>query len=178
MAIKEPIRTGGRSARVQQSIHQAVHALLREHAREQLTVPMIALRAGVTPSTLYRRWGDLPALLADVALARFQPDTEPADTGALKSDLQAWLEQYCDEISSAPGRAMIRDFIASDRSGQCATVLRAQLNTILKRARHRGEAVPDVEHLLDRLVSPVVYRVLFSEALPTSEQLAAWVEGL
>ncbi|NWE73817.1 helix-turn-helix transcriptional regulator, partial [Pseudomonas gingeri] len=67
MAIKESIRPGGRSARVQESIHAAVRALLEEQDRSTLTVPQIAARAGVTPSTIYRRWGDLSELLADVA---------------------------------------------------------------------------------------------------------------
>ncbi len=49
MAIKEGIRTGGRSARVQESVHAAVRALLQEQARDSLTVPLIASRAGVTP---------------------------------------------------------------------------------------------------------------------------------
>ena len=73
MAIKENRRTGGRSARVQESIHAAVRALLEERDRADLTVPQIAARAGVTPSTIYRRWGDLSALLADVALERMLP---------------------------------------------------------------------------------------------------------
>ncbi|MET1067347.1 MAG: helix-turn-helix domain-containing protein, partial [Pseudomonas prosekii] len=83
MAIKEGLRPGGRSARVQESIHSAVRDLLEEQDRSTVTVPQIAARAGVTPSTIYRRWGDLSTLLADVALARLQPETEPADTGSL-----------------------------------------------------------------------------------------------
>ena len=74
MAIKESVRPGGRSARVQESIHQAVHGLLEEQDRASLTVPQIAARAGVTPSTIYRRCGDLAALLADVAFARMRPE--------------------------------------------------------------------------------------------------------
>ena len=73
MAIKEGLRPGGRSARVQESIHSAVRALLEEQDRASVTVPQIAARAGVTPSTIYRRWGDLSVLLADVALARMRP---------------------------------------------------------------------------------------------------------
>ncbi len=84
MAIKEGLRPGGRSARVQESIHSAVRDLLQEQDRATLTVPQIAARAGVTPSTIYRRWGDLPALLADVAIARLRPDSEPANTGSLR----------------------------------------------------------------------------------------------
>ena len=93
MAIKEGLRPGGRSARVQESIHSAVRDLLQTQDRATLTVPQIAARAGVTPSTIYRRWGDLAALLADVAIARMRPDSEPANTGSLRGDLRAWAEQ-------------------------------------------------------------------------------------
>ncbi|MGH8405383.1 MAG: TetR/AcrR family transcriptional regulator, partial [Pseudomonas sp.] len=109
MAIKEGLRPGGRSARVQESVHSAVRELLEEQDRSSVTVPQIATRAGVTPSTIYRRWGDLAALLADVAMARLRPDSEPADTGSLRGDLRAWGEQYRDEMSSDLGREMMRD---------------------------------------------------------------------
>ena len=48
MAIKEGLRPGGRSARVQESVHSAVRELLEAHERSSVTVPMIAARAGVT----------------------------------------------------------------------------------------------------------------------------------
>ena len=69
------------------------------------TVPAAAARAGVTPSTIYRRWGDLSQLLADVAVEQLQPEQAPPDTGSFYGDLLAWLEQYFDEMSSVPGRA-------------------------------------------------------------------------
>ena len=103
MAIKEGLRPGGRSARVQESIHSAVRSLLQEQERSTVTVPQIAARAGVTPSTIYRRWGDLAALLADVALARMRPDSEPAETAACAAPSRMG-EQYLDEMSSEPGR--------------------------------------------------------------------------
>ncbi|KAF1045722.1 TetR-like C-terminal domain-containing protein [Xylophilus sp.] len=65
MSIREGVHPGGRSARVQESVHAAVRALLAEHDRAALTVPMVAARAGVTPSTICRRWGDLGDLLSD-----------------------------------------------------------------------------------------------------------------
>lgn len=112
MAVREGLRLGGRSARVQESVHQAVNALLGEIARDEITVVQVAARAGVTPSTIYRRWGDLPTLLADVAVKRFYPDTGPADTGSLRNDLETWAQSYQEEMSSAPGRAMTRDVLA------------------------------------------------------------------
>lgn len=67
-------RPGGRSARVQDAVHKATCQLLDEQGRASVTVPMIAARAGVTPSTIYRRWGDVVELLADVAIERLRPD--------------------------------------------------------------------------------------------------------
>src|SRR4249920_3265895 len=102
-------RPGGRSARVQAAVHQATRELTDLQGRAALTVPLIAARAGVTPSTIYRRWGDLADLLADVAVAHLRPEGVPADTGSLQGDLQAWAEQYLDEMSSEIGLAMMRD---------------------------------------------------------------------
>ena len=169
MAIKEGLRPGGRSARVQESIHSAVRALLQEQERSTVTVPQIAARAGVTPSTIYRRWGDLAALLADVALARMRPDSEPAETGSLRSDIRAWAEQYLDEMSSEPGRNMMRDVQASMTPGYCVTIIGGQLQTII--ARHPDEAAPSVDRLINLVVAPVVFRILFSAAALEVEEL-------
>jgi len=45
MVTYEGTRPGGRSARIQQSVHDATRGLLTEIGREELTVPMIAARA-------------------------------------------------------------------------------------------------------------------------------------
>ncbi|MGE8187699.1 TetR/AcrR family transcriptional regulator [Pseudomonas sp. NPDC086278] len=162
MAIKEGLRPGGRSARVQESIHSAVRELLEEQDRASVTVPQIAARAGVTPSTIYRRWGDLSVLLADVALARMQPDSEPANTGSLRSDVRAWAEQYHDEMSSEPGRNILRDVQSSTTPGFCATIIGAQLQTILD--RYPDQPKPSADRLINLVVAPIVFRILFSAA--------------
>ncbi|MGO1887717.1 MAG: TetR/AcrR family transcriptional regulator, partial [Halomonas sp.] len=114
MTNKPTPRPGGRSARIQAAVHQAVRDLQQEQGRAGLTVPAIATRAEVTPSTIYRRWGDLTQLLADVAVEQLQPEQPPADTGSLRSDLLAWLVEYFEEMSSAPGRAMLRDVLGTE----------------------------------------------------------------
>lgn len=168
MAIKEGLRPGGRSARVQESIHSAVRALLEEQDRACVTVPQIAARAGVTPSTIYRRWGDLSALLADVALARMRPDSEPANTGSLRGDVRAWAEQYLDEMSSEPGRNMMRDVQSSATPGYCVTIIGGQLQTILD--RYPDQSRPSVDRLINMVVAPTVFRILFAaQALEVEE---------
>lgn len=100
MSPRPMTRPGGRSARVQESVHAAVRALEAEQGRAALTVPLVAARAGVTPSTIYRRWGDLQELLSDVAVERLRPEAPPADHGALRTDLEAWAEQFLEEMAS------------------------------------------------------------------------------
>ena len=178
MAIKEGIRTGGRSARVQESIHSAVRDLLVEHDRGALSVPMIAARAGVTPSTIYRRWGDLTTLLADAAVERLRPD-EPIDCGNLRDDLLTWTEMYLDEMNSAPGREMMRDVVASSAttcSGKCIGITRDQVQTIIDRALARGESAPPADDLIDMVIAPLIYRILYAEAAPSLERVHQWVD--
>ncbi|GAA5061660.1 AcrR family transcriptional regulator [Thermocatellispora tengchongensis] len=162
---KPAVRPGGRSARVQQAVHAAVRELEAEQGRGALTVPAIAARAGVTPSTIYRRWGDLHELLSDVAVERLRPESPPEDHGDLRADLSAWATQFLDEMGSATGRAYLRDALLGDpdgsNAGQCSAYAAGQIEVILDRARRRGEAVPGVETVMDRVVAPMTYRILF-----------------
>jgi AcrR family transcriptional regulator len=165
LAVKERIRTGGRSARIQSAVHQAVKKLSAATCRDELTVPQIAAQAGVTPSTIYRRWGDLSALLADVAIERLRPIADPEDTGAVASDLRLFIEQYMEEMSSEVGRALIRDVFAvasgDSHADQCAHFTYDHLATIAERAKARGEAVFDVDEVIDQVVAPILYHILF-----------------
>lgn len=159
------VRPGGRSARVQEAVHAAVRQLEAEAGRTALTVPAIAAKAGVTPSTIYRRWGDLRELLSDVAVERLRPEAPPEDHGGLAEDLRAWAGQFLEEMSSPPGRAYIRDALLGDpdgtNAGQCSAYAAEQVDVILARAAARGEPAPDVETVLDRVVAPIMYRILF-----------------
>lgn len=174
-------RPGGRSARVQEAVHRATRELIAEHGREALTVPLIATRAGVTPSTVYRRWGDLDELLADVSVERLRPDGEPADTGSLRGDLQAWAEQYNEEMSSELGRGMLRDVLSAlaptDRPAcRCAAFTATQMGVMLDRAQARGEPAPAVQQVMDQLVAPLIYRLLFTAAPASADEIAGWVQ--
>lgn len=159
------VRPGGRSARVQEAVHAAVRELQAEAGRSALTVPLVAARAGVTPSTIYRRWGDLQELLSDVAVEHLRPDTAPEELGSLSAELENWAEQFLEEMASPAGQSYVRDALLGDpdgtNAGQCSTYAADQIRVILDRAAERGEAAPDVEKVLDQVVAPMMYRILF-----------------
>jgi AcrR family transcriptional regulator len=170
---REMIRQGGRSARIQKEVHAATRALLEEVGRGALTVPMIAERAGVTPSTVYRRWGDLGQLLADVAVERLRPIADPDDTGSTAGDLEAYVLEYAEEMSSKVGRAVLRDVLVVSESDaaaiKCCRCTYDQLDVIAARAAARGETPPNVPEIIDTVISPIVYHILFRDRDVTPE---------
>jgi AcrR family transcriptional regulator len=169
LAVKERIRIGGRSARIQSAVHQAVKKLAAHTCRDDFTIQQIAAEAGVTPSTIYRRWGDLSSLLADVAVERLRPIADPEDTGAVASDLRLFIEQFMEEMSSEVGRALIRDVFAAGETpaDQCAHFTHGHLTTIAERAKARGETAFDINEVVDHVVAPIIYHILFGTKQPS-----------
>jgi AcrR family transcriptional regulator len=166
VVVKERVRAGGRSARIQSAVHEAVRQLSAKTSRDELTVPQIAAEAGVTPSTIYRRWGDLAALLADVAVERLRPISDPEDTGAVASDLRAFIEQFMEEMSSTVGRTLLREVFSPSApaySVQCGCFTQQHLATIVARAKARGETPFDIDEVIDRVVAPIIYHILYGD---------------
>ena len=181
MATNARTRTGGRSARIQRAVHDAVRKLEGLSTRNQITVPQIAAEAGVTPSTIYRRWGDLPALLADVAVERLRPVADPDDTGTTEGDLRAFVDQYAEEMSSPVGLALLRDVLATldhGLPGTCAAYTCDNLAIIAARAKARGETPFNVDEVIDLVIAPVVYRILFGDRAPTPDYCRQLIDRL
>ncbi|WP_162723492.1 TetR/AcrR family transcriptional regulator [Agrobacterium sp. fls2-241-TYG-188a] len=157
------IRPGGRSERIQIAVHAAVRALLEEHHGRDITVAMIAERAEVPPSTIYRRWESLSKLLEDVANERLVPDSIPMDTGSFRGDLEIWVEQVVDDISSGPGHALFRERINDVRAAQAAAgYVYQNLVCLIDRCAQRGEVVPVADRLMDMIFAPIIYRIFFT----------------
>lgn len=76
-------------------------------------------------------------------------------------------------MASAPGRAIIRDILRETLPGnasQCSAFNYGQIEHIHARALDRGELPPPAELLLERVIAPVMYRILFTPAPPTAEE--------
>ena len=183
-------RPGGRAARVRAQVHRAVVELVREGMAD-LTLPAVADRAGVSASTLYRRWGSVPALLDDVAAAGPARTAPLPDTGALETDLQAYARAVADALAGPLGGLLLRTAVlAATRPGghlapnaalgvpsPVLAERRTQLQHLLDRATARGEDAPSVDDLLDVVVAPLYLRALFGPA-PDHMQADALVDRL
>ena len=174
MAANEATRRrGGRSSRVLAAIYTAVGELVGEGAR--ITFPVIAERAGVNPTTLYRRWHDVPALLEEVAVAALTRDGEAApDTGSLLEDLNEWATLIVGDISRPERIRYLRAMVAARAEvvASCPVTdrRREQAAEVVRRAAERGEAAPTVPQILDHIIAPLYYRVVF--ALPVDDEYA------
>lgn len=157
-------RPGGRSARVRADVHRAVGELLSEGPAETLTIPVIAARADVHPTTVYRRWGSLAELLAEVATSRFSGDIVVPDTGTLRGDLERWATDVATDLTDPDVLALMRATVGTSPEGGSACIAdrHAQLAAILGHERSRGGIPPDVEHAADALLGPLYYRALFA----------------
>src|SRR4051794_21175583 len=93
-------RPGGRSARVQEAVHTALGRLMGETTRDKITLRQVAERAGVNPTSVYRRWGDIDTLMEEVAVAALTRDGDVIpDHGDLTADLNDWASIIADDIT-------------------------------------------------------------------------------
>ncbi|MFI7424943.1 TetR/AcrR family transcriptional regulator [Nonomuraea sp. NPDC049684] len=179
-------RPGGRSARVRAAVHQAVTELVRERGYGHFTIGDIAARAGVADTSLYRRWGNLQALLSDVLLTRLNTQSPMPDTGSLAGDLRTHAANVAREVTGPDGLALVRLTLALSGEGQQGLKARdelladrtSQLQAVLDRARGRGEEPPDVLQVLDHLLAPIYMRVLFGAGPLTPDYLDGLVDRL
>ncbi|GAB3461092.1 TetR/AcrR family transcriptional regulator [Streptomonospora sediminis] len=170
-------RTGGRSARVRAAVHQAVQELLAEEDGDQLTIPAIATRAGVHPTTVYRRWGAVGDLLTDVATSRFSGDLVVPDSGSLREDLERYAADLAKDLSDPDTLALVRAIVGAggENAGVCRAERQDQLEAILEREHTRGnDRAPSIERAVDGLLAPVYYRAVFTGHPPTPE----WARSL
>lgn len=164
-------RTGGRSARVRQSVLRAVLETVAERGPDAVTMNEIARRAGVHATSIQRRWGTREKLVFDALLAYSQAELPVPDTGTLRDDLATFASSLAQYLATPLGQTLARTMaVAADdaelavgRAGfwqtryECARV-------IVDRAIERGElpSRTDPALVLEMVVAPVHFRALLT----------------
>ncbi|MFD9986381.1 TetR/AcrR family transcriptional regulator, partial [Streptomyces massasporeus] len=83
------VRPGGRTARVREAVLRAAEDALTEQGFSGLDLADIARRADVGKTTVYRRWGTVAALVADLLQDMAEQSAPRTETGSLLGDLTA-----------------------------------------------------------------------------------------
>ncbi|MFB9930941.1 TetR-like C-terminal domain-containing protein [Amycolatopsis halotolerans] len=161
-------RPGGRSARVREAVHRAVIELLAE-GETTAGVPQIAERAGVNPTSVYRRWGSCASVLLDAAVARLSLTSPVPDTGSLRGDVEQWATAVERALADPDGAVLVRaliTFIGTNADPIEHLLSRGEdLEQMLTAAAARGEPALDLQELLDYVLAPLYLRVLLSRPI-------------
>jgi AcrR family transcriptional regulator len=171
-------RPGGRTARTKEAVFEAVASLVSERSHAAVSMTDIADRAGVAVTSLYRRWGDVRALIMEVAIEKLMRDKPLPDTGSLAGDLRKWARSIATGLRSREGSSFFQAFVATampagvEGKARTAAMQRRldQIATMLERDRARGERPPELADVMDHLLAPLYMRALFGT--PASEAFA------
>jgi AcrR family transcriptional regulator len=169
-----PARPRGRprSKEADEAILMATLKLLPEHGLN-LTIEAVAAEAGVGKTTIYRRWENKQALVADaVALLPPPPGSLP-DSGSVQGDLEALAAAQRARLGHTPVPRIIPRLLADsgDDPALHAILLergvepfRVILRGMVERAIERGEVRDDldVETVVDVLHAVPVYKILMA----------------
>lgn len=180
-----------KSERVTAAAHEAVLELATAGVHN-VSMEKVAALAGVNKTTLYRRWGEIDALLSEALLAQTETLVPTPDTGGLRTDLAALAAIVGQTIGQPRSRALFAAVLNEPADDQrLRPVLdawwsgrTALLERIMGRAVDRGELAPTVlsdgspARLLERLTGPIHLRTNVVGRPMTSEELEMLVTDL
>ena len=143
--------------------------LLGRDGYRDLRVEDIADRVGVAKSTVYRRWPSKPTLVAAAVGRLYLDQVTVPDTGDLRSDLVALLDNSYELVIAGPGRVFADLIRESGRTPELVDLITETMHArrrfytqVLNRAIARGDIPPEVdtELAIDLLWGPVWVRLL------------------
>jgi AcrR family transcriptional regulator len=188
-----PARRGGarigagrpRQPGVEQAVFEAALDLLASRGYRQITMETLAERAGVSRTTIYRRWPTKAGVVAAAVSSLYLDQAEVPDTGSLAEDLVALLSETYRVMADGDGRVLEQLVRQSGQNPELVDVVRSIFYarrrvsaTALNHAIARGELTPDIDQelLLDLLLGPLWFRLLVSGAPITPEEARSVVE--
>ena len=181
--VIQGVRTGGRSARIRESILTAAFDELIAGGYAALSVEAVASRAGVNKTTVYRRWPTLDDLLVD-ALTNWSLEAIPpvVETGSIDTDLIAFGKELAEVLNGGVGRHVAAFVLTAGlRSDQLREATRRYFDhqairgiPTVNQAIERGElpADCDANSLLTTFRAPLFYRMV-TTGDPIDEELIA-----
>ncbi|MGW2292533.1 TetR/AcrR family transcriptional regulator [Streptomyces phaeochromogenes] len=107
------VRPGGRTARVRAAVLRAAGDVLAEQGFAHLDLADVARRAEVGKTTVYRRWGSVTGLVADLLAEMAEESLPRTETGSVLGDLQANARLVRRTLADVRQGALFRAVIAA-----------------------------------------------------------------
>ena len=163
-------RPGGRTAAVRDAVLRAAADLLIEDGLEGIELTAVAQRAGVGKSTVYRRWGSVPGLVADLLVDMADTSSPRPSTGALRTDLLAQAKLVRRTLADGRQGRLFKAIIAAATCDAVTANALAdfyrnridEVSPVVVDAVARGEAPrgTDPAEVIRQLSAPLYYRFL------------------
>ena len=163
------------------AVLQAADDLLSEIGFAAVTIEGIAARAGVGKQTIYRWWQSKADVLMEAFAEDALQDLKPPDTGNLRGDLKAHLNNTAKFLTESDAGAVFRALAGQIQHDPVMAIRfrteyferqREQDRIPLRRAIERGElpANTDIDMAVDRLLGPIYFRVLVT-GMPVTQEV-------
>jgi AcrR family transcriptional regulator len=163
-------RPGGRTAAVRDAVLRAAADLLVESGLEGIELTAVAERAGVGKSTVYRRWGSVPGLVADLLTDMAETSSQRPSTGSLEADLLSAARLIRRTLNDARQGPLFKAIIAAATCDPITAEALAgfyrkrldEVSPVVADAIERGEAPvgTDPREAIRQLSAPLYYRFL------------------
>ncbi len=154
-----------RIARTRSSLREALFALTREHALDEISISDIAERAGINRSTYYQHYSDKDTLLAEALDAVIDDAIGPEPPLTAEHGAKI-LEQYLRHV--AEHVALYRQLLGEGGSATIQVRMSKRLQLILVQAFERG-----APHSLVGVPTEVAAAAIAGSALAT---IRAWLD--
>jgi AcrR family transcriptional regulator len=178
-------RTGGRSAAVLQSVAQAVMAELAESGIENFSVPKVAARAGVSSSSIYRRWPKKADLIVFAGAHHSEVVLPMPNLGSLRADLLRLVADVAKFVKTPQGQGFIAMAFGRETAGRSEVqdafwrLRTARHQPMFARAIAKGELPPDADtgEIMERAIGPIYIRAFMTHQPITAEFLERVVDS-
>ena len=160
---------------------QAVVGELADNGYAGTTVEQVAARAGVAKTTIYRRWGGLDGLLADLMAEHAAQEIPVPDEGNFDADLHALARGVVTSLRDPAIRAAFASMVAAAVQNPSAREVlsrflaarTAKMTVIIGRAALRRELPPGTDAAaVIRTVTALIYYRLFITGEQPSQAIA------
>jgi AcrR family transcriptional regulator len=166
-----------RNPEAAEAILEAAEAVLLEKGYAGFSIEAVARRARAGKPTIYRWWPSKAALLLDVYQCQ-KRDVDYGGTGPVEEDMFRFVRSLFKMWRERPAGSIFRSLLAEAQSDEAAAAAladyargrRAEIGTMIERAKERSEVAADVDPIVVAdLLSSYAWSHLLTDRLDEDE---------